>query len=95
LSGGELCPDRILSGQEVNMARLSVVQCDRCFIRSETGPHNLPDGWCVVAVSGVDLKGPFEAPTLLLCVDCRKALEQFMGEIEKAAKPEEPGSKVE
>jgi hypothetical protein len=70
------------------MARLSVVQCDRCFIRTEAGHHDLPKEWCVLTAGILN-------DVLLLCGECSEAFVQFMGEIEKAAKPEEPGSKVE
>lgn len=73
------------------MARISVVQCDRCFIRVEAGPQSLPEGWTVLA--GPMVRTSFES--LVLCGECAQAFVQFMGEIEKAAKPEEPGSKVE
>ena len=72
------------------MAKTIVWHCDRCFIRAPTGPHNLPDGWCVLAPSGAVVEGSsLDVTTLLLCKECGAAFESFMLEIEKAAKPDE------
>jgi len=60
------------------MAKFIMCQCDRCKIRHETD-NPLPDGWLVLWSSNTEM---------YLCADCKHAFEQFMGEIEKAARPE-------
>lgn len=65
------------------MARLTIVQCDRCMRRTEMqfAASDIPVNWSMLHNYAGNV-------AYVLCDECLHAFTQFMQEIEKAARPE-------